>query len=152
MHDIIMTAVGNVATDIRHIQTTSGISLARFRLASSGRRYDKGTGEWVDLPPTYVSVVCWRTLADNVASSLAKGDPVVVTGRLRSHDYERDGRSETAYEIEATSVGHDLLRGTSAFQRRRRRTAAEGAEPSAGGPVAESDGLRSEPSVERAVG
>jgi len=120
MNEITVTAVGNVATDVRRIQTTSGIALVRFRIASSGRRFDKVRGEWIDLPPTYVTVVCWRGLAENAVASLAKGDPVLATGRLRSRSYEKDGHTETAYEIEATSLGHDLTRGTSSFQRRRR--------------------------------
>lgn len=126
MNDIIVTAVGNVASDVRRLDTAGGLPMAKFRIASSGRRFDKARGAWVDLPATFVTVVCWRTLADNAARSLAKGDPVVVTGRLRSRTVERDGRSDTVHEIEATSLGHDIARGTTAFQRRHRDAAASG--------------------------
>jgi single-strand DNA-binding protein len=120
MTDITVTAVGNVASDVRRIDTASGLPMARFRIASSGRRFDRQRGEWADLPATFIAVVCWRALADNALRCLSKGDPVVVTGRLRARTIEREGRTENVYEIEAISVGHDLARGTSTFQRHRR--------------------------------
>ncbi|MGH3490232.1 MAG: single-stranded DNA-binding protein [Actinopolymorphaceae bacterium] len=68
-----------------------------------------------------VTVVCWRALAENVAASLHKGEPVVATGRLRVEPWEKDdGRTGTSVEVEAQVVGHDLSRGTSAFRRTRR--------------------------------
>jgi single-strand DNA-binding protein len=129
VNDIMVTAIGNVASDVRRLVTTGGLPMAKFRIASSGRRFDRARGEWIDLPATFITVVCWRTLADNALRSLTRGDPVVVTGRLRSRSLDRDGHAETVYEIEATSLGHDIARGTTTFRRRRREELGEVVSP-----------------------
>ena len=135
---------GYVAREPRFRITASGISNVSMRVAYTPRRVDRDTGEWTDGATSFVSVVCWRTLADNVAKCLHKGEPVVVKGRLQVRPYEKDGVSRLAVEVEAASVGHDLAHGVASFQRPRRPAVAQaapdgaGAEPgSAGGPVAE---------------
>jgi single-strand DNA-binding protein len=81
---------------------------------------DRSTGEWADGHTSYVTVICWRKLADNVATCLRKGDPVMVKGRLSVRPYEdKDGVPRTAVEVDASSVGHDLSRGVAQFQRTR---------------------------------
>ena len=40
-------------------------------------------GEWYDGPTTWYRVTCWRRLADHVRDSLAKGDAVVVGGKVK---------------------------------------------------------------------
>ena len=59
----------------------------------------------------------WRTLAANLAGSVSVGEPLVVHGRLRVREEERDGQRRTSVDIEAVAVGHDLTRGTAAFRR-----------------------------------
>lgn len=134
MNETMISIAGNVATDLRFVRSERGIPLASFRLASTERRYDRGRGEWTDGRTTFVTVVCWRSLAENAAASLRKGDPVVVVGRLRVEPWERDdGRTGTSVEVVAQALGHDLSRGTSAFRRTRR----EPSEAMSGGQVAE---------------
>lgn len=119
MNDIPITIVGNVCTDPNANPTTTGVPRTSFRVASNPRRMKDGV--WVDGDPTYVTVICFRSLAENVAASVAKGDPVLVTGRLRTREWtgEKQGIS---VEIDASSVGFDLARGTAAFARARRET------------------------------
>ena len=118
---------GYVARDPRFRITASGISNVSLRVAYTPRRVDRETGEWTDGTTSFVSVVCWRTLADNVARCLHKGEPVLVKGRLQVRPYEKDGVSRLAVEVEATSVGHDLARGVASFQRPRRVLAGQAA-------------------------
>jgi single-strand DNA-binding protein len=108
---------GNVATDVRHRETDTGLHIASFRLATTPTRFDSAQRAWVDQPTSYYSVTCFRYLAQNVAESLQKGEPVVVTGTLRIAEWEKDGRSGKDAEIVATSVGHDLNRGIAGFRR-----------------------------------
>jgi single-strand DNA-binding protein len=76
----------------------------------------------VDGDPNFFVVNCWRTLAENVGSSVGRGDPVVVTGRLRLRTWHKDENSRIVNaEIDAISVGHDLRWGTTAFHRVRRQ-------------------------------
>jgi single-strand DNA-binding protein len=123
MNDIPITIVGNVCTDPNMTPTTAGVPRATFRVASNPRRLKDGV--WVDGDPTYVTVICFRSLAENVVASIGKGDPIVVTGRLRTREWtgEKQGLS---VEIDATSVGFDLARGTGAFVRARRESNAIG--------------------------
>lgn len=117
MNDTVLTVLGNVGSDVRQIVTAKGALLTSFRLASTPRRPDRETGEWVDGTTTWYSVCAWRNLADNIAASLNKGDPVIVHGRLRTVAWERDGRSGETLEIEAVSVGPDLNRGRAVYRR-----------------------------------
>ena len=86
--------------------------VTKFRMAASGRRYDKNTSNWVSTDPVYMSVACWRQLGDNVMRTLRKGDTVVVMGRLtyREWDDPNGGGRRHRYEVEASAVGPDLSR------------------------------------------
>lgn len=124
MNDTVVTVVGNVASEVRHTITPRGVHLASFRLASTPRRFDRNAG-WVDGHTSFYSVTCWRALADNVAASVRIGEPVVVEGRLRVRPWEReDGRRGVTVEVDASTVGHDLSRGTAAFVRASREAEA----------------------------
>ena len=126
MNETEVTVVGNVISDVKSRRTGEGVRVVNFRVASNERRFDKGTGEWVDGDRFFVSVTCWRKLANGVAASLSKGDPVVVTGRLYTRGYEVEGQRRSVTEIEANAVGPDLSR-CSAELTRVRRAATEDA-------------------------
>lgn len=131
MNETTITLVGNVVAEVRLRATHTSGSVATFRMASSPRRFDRESARWVDGDPLFVNVVCWRVLADNVSASLAQGDPVVVTGRLRQSHWEKDGVKHTTLELDATAVGHDLARGRSVFTRIRRDAAERAIEAAA---------------------
>ncbi|SDJ36707.1 single-strand DNA-binding protein [Frankineae bacterium MT45] len=124
MRDPHLTLIGNVVDEPKRWSTKTGNDMTSFRLASTSSRYDQQAGAWVDNPTLFVNVVCWRALAVNVEEALKKGDPVVVTGRYQARTYIREEVTRTTYEIIADSVGHDLTRGVSKFQKVRRSTAA----------------------------
>ncbi len=81
------------------------------------RRRDRETQLWTDGPTSFYTVWAWRTLATNLAASVAIGEPLVVHGRLKVREEERDGGRRTFVDVEAVAVGHDLSRGTAAFRR-----------------------------------
>lgn len=111
---------GNVATDVKFTNTNEGVPVASFRLAASERKFDRDTNRWIDGDVTWYSVVCWRHVAENCAVSLHKGDPVVIVGRLSLREWEQDGRTGSTLDLTADVIGHDLTRGTAAFERTRR--------------------------------
>ncbi|BDH10077.1 single-stranded DNA-binding protein [Streptomyces hygroscopicus] len=121
MNDTMVTLVGNAATAVEHRQTTAGVTVARFRLAATSRRWDKAQERWTDGGTSFYTVRSWRALADNVAASVAVGEPLVVQGRLRLREGEqppeRGGQRWFSAEVDAVAIGHDLARGTSAFRR-----------------------------------
>ena len=91
---------------------------AFFRLGSTPRFFDRSTGRWRDGETVWLTVKAWRGLAHNVASSLSMGQPVVVVGKLKTSVWKgQDDQIHSRDVLEATVVGHDLNRGTSAFSR-----------------------------------
>ncbi|MBA2308221.1 MAG: single-stranded DNA-binding protein [Pseudonocardiales bacterium] len=128
MNETVTTIVGNVISELTPRRTAAGVRVVGFRMASNERRFDKATGEWVDGDRLYVSVTCWRKLAIGVSASLVKGDPVVVTGRLYTREYEYEGKHRSVTELEANAVGPDLSRCTADVQRVRREATADVAE------------------------
>lgn len=116
MTDLI-TLTGLVATTPRHITTSEGLAITSFRLASSQRRYDRVQQRWIDGDTNWYTVSAFRNLAQNAATSVSKGDRVILTGRVRIRDWENTDRSGTTVEVEAESVGHDLTWGTAVYTR-----------------------------------
>ncbi|MEU8915018.1 single-stranded DNA-binding protein [Streptomyces nigrescens] len=128
----MVTLVGNAATAVEHRLTAAGVTVARFRLAATSRRWDKAQERWTDGETSFYTVRSWRGLADNVAASVAVGEPLIVQGRLRLREGEqppeKGGQRWFSAEVDAVAIGHDLARGTAAFRRvlRSLRTGADG--------------------------
>ena len=120
MNDIITTVIGNAVTDVSLRVTSTGASVASFRIASNSRRFDKSTNSWIDQEPSYLSITAWSQLAENVALSVHKGQGLVVTGKLKVRQWQDSDKSGTNVEIDATAIGHDLNRGTSEFTKVKR--------------------------------
>ncbi|GAA1604134.1 hypothetical protein GCM10009828_033750 [Actinoplanes couchii] len=119
MYETNIAVIGNVLTAPEWRRTTTHNQLvANFRVASTARRFDRGTGQWSDGDVLRIRVTAWRRLAEGVASSIAVGDPVVVYGRIFTRDWvDDDNKNRVSYEMEALAVGHDLARGRSRFFR-----------------------------------
>lgn len=114
--DAYVQLTGNVggAVELR-TGRLNAVPIASFRLAHTPRI--RRNGEWADGPTTWISVTCFRALAENVAKSLDRGQPVLVAGRLRTNVWEKDGVTYEQLMLEAMTVGHDLSRGTASFTR-----------------------------------
>ncbi|MGY0024110.1 single-stranded DNA-binding protein [Streptomyces sp. YJ-C3] len=124
MNETLLTVVGNVATTPVYRELPTG-PVARFRLAVTPRRFDAVQNAWVDGHTNFFTVWARGTLGSNVQGSVSIGEPVIVQGRLKVRDEERGGQHWTSADIQATAVGHDLSRGTSAFRRGIRRASAD---------------------------
>jgi len=112
--DTPITLVGNLVADPELRYTPSGAAVANFRVASTPRRFDSQSNQWVDGEALFLACNIWRQAAENVANSLTKGDRVIVQGRLRQRSYDtREGEKRTVYEIEVDEVGPSLRYATS---------------------------------------
>jgi single-strand DNA-binding protein len=158
MHDAQVNLAGYVATEPKFRKVAGDTSSTKLRVAYTSRRRDRETGEWTDGPTSFVNIQCWRTLADNVAMSVRKGEPVLVMGRLQVRRFEdAEGNPRTAVEIEATSVGHDLTRGVAKFARTKWAStvddiAAPDGAPGPGDGAGSRDGAGAGPGAEPASG
>ena len=115
-----LSLTGYVASDPRSRETRNGVPQVSMRVAWTPRWIDRASGEWADGNTSFVTVLCWRRLAANVATCIRRGDPVVIKGRLSIRPYEdKDGNARLAVEVDASSIGHDLSRGVAHFQRTR---------------------------------
>lgn len=110
-----VTITGNVGTEPEKKRTGDGVAITSFRLASPQRRFDRAAGTWVDTGTNWYSVSAFRRLGDHAFESLRKGNPVVVTGRLRIRDWDNGTKKGTDVEIDADAIGHDLRWGTSVY-------------------------------------
>jgi single-strand DNA-binding protein len=125
MNEAQVFLAGYVAREPKFRKTHNGYSYTSLRVGYTPRRMDRDSGEWSDSGTSFVTVFCWRGLADNVATCVRKGDPVLVKGKLQVRPFtDKDGASRVAVEVEASSIGHDLARGVANFQRAH-RTAGE---------------------------
>ena len=111
---------GLVATEPRFISTSEGLSICSFRLASPQRHFNRTENQWVDGETNWYTVTAFRQSAENAAQSVNKGDRLVLSGKLRLRQWERDDKSGMSAEIEADALGHDLRWGTTVVTRRMR--------------------------------
>lgn len=107
--DTPITIVGNLVADPELRYINSGDAVANFRVASTPRRYDAASGNWVDGEPMFLTCNLWRKPGENLANSLHKGDRVIVTGKLRQRSYnDKNGDRRTIFEVEVDEVGPSL--------------------------------------------
>jgi single-strand DNA-binding protein len=112
-----ITVTGNIATEPEHKRTPAGVAITTFRVASGQRRYDRATSAWVDSGTNWYTVSTYRALAEHSFHSLRKGDRVILTGRLRLREWDTGAKKGVSIEIDADSIGHDLLFGTTRFEK-----------------------------------
>lgn len=111
--ETVITVVGNLVDDPELRFTPSGAAVAKFRVASTPRTFDRQTNEWKDGESLFLTCSVWRQAAENVAESLQRGMRVVVQGRLKQRSYEdREGVKRTVYELDVEEVGPSLKNAT----------------------------------------
>jgi single-strand DNA-binding protein len=125
MRETPITVVGTLVSDMRPRRVGPDQALVlNFRVACNERRFDKGSESWTDGESLYLSVSCWRRLAEN-AASLVKGDPVIVRGKLRTREWTTEqGERRSVVELEANAIGPDLARCTVTVRKQRREQPA----------------------------
>lgn len=95
--------VGNVGLDpeVRTLET--GVKVARVRLATTERIFNRQTNETTEHTEWH-TITLWRGLAEVVDKFVRKGSQLYIEGRLRSREWERDGQKHYATEIVADDM------------------------------------------------
>lgn len=129
--DTNITIIGNLVDDPELRFTPSGAAVAKFRVASTPRFFDRNTNEWKDGDSLFLQCQIWRQAAENVAESLTRGMRVIVSGRLKQRSYEtKEGEKRTVFEVEVDEVGPSLRNATAKVTK---TTRAAGGNANAGG-------------------
>ncbi|MFL6160020.1 MAG: single-stranded DNA-binding protein [Marmoricola sp.] len=129
MNESYVTLQGWVGNDV-DVRDVGDTQVVSFRVGSTPRFIRNGV--WVDGDTSWYTVNCWRSLGRNAAESIRRGDAVVVHGRVRVDVWEREGQpASVTWIVEATFVGHDLTKGTSAFAKAARSTPSDPAQDEA---------------------
>ncbi|MQM28142.1 single-stranded DNA-binding protein [Glycomyces albidus] len=116
--ETVITVIGNLVDDPELRYTPSGAAVAKFRIASTPRTFDKESNQWKDGEALFLTCSVWRQYAENVAESLSRGTRVIVQGRLKQRSYEtREGEKRTVYELDVEEVGPALRFSTAKLNR-----------------------------------
>lgn len=140
-YDNTVTITGNMTRDPELRFTQGGQANASFGVAVN-RRWQNRVTNAMEEATSFFDVVCWGTLAENVAASLTRGTRVVVSGRLDQRSWEtQEGEKRSKVEITAEEVCPSLRWATVEISKNNRRG------PDDGSPASSRDGavLRSVP-------
>ncbi|MFM1751672.1 MAG: single-stranded DNA-binding protein [Actinomycetota bacterium] len=125
-----ITVVGNLTRDPELRYTQSGKATVTVGIAVN-RNYQVN-GEWKE-QTTYMNVVAWDQLAENIAASLTKGTRILVSGRLDVREYEnREGLKKTSVDIVADEIGPTLRWATATVEKTPSRGGDSGSRPARG--------------------
>lgn len=93
--------MGRLVADPELRTTSSGLSVARFRVAVDRSYARPGEEKQTD----FLNVVAWRNTADFVAKFFSKGSMIAVQGSLQTSNFEdKNGNKRVSYEIVADRV------------------------------------------------
>lgn len=117
--------IGNVGLDPEIRTLESGIKVARVRLATTERIYNRQTQEAREHTEWH-TVTLWRNLADVADRFVRKGSQIYIEGRLRTNEWaDQNGQKRYTTEIMADDL--KLL-------------GRKGDSPAAGAPVSQQGG------------
>ncbi|MGW7636032.1 single-stranded DNA-binding protein [Streptomyces decoyicus] len=113
--ETVITVIGNVVDEQPELRYTpnGGKAVAKFRVASTPRTFDRQANEWKDGESLFLTCSAWGQMGENAASTLVRGMRVIVQGRLKQRSYEdREGVKRTVYELDVDEVGPSLRNAT----------------------------------------
>lgn len=94
--------MGNLTRDVEIRYIPSGMAVAEVGLAVNDRRKGQN-GEWVE-ETTFVDVTLWGRQAEIAGEYLSKGSPVLIEGRLKLDQWEKDGQKRSKLRVVAENM------------------------------------------------
>jgi single-strand DNA-binding protein len=89
--------MGNVTRDPELRYLANGTALCDLGMAMNRRFKDKD-GTWAD-ETTFVTVTLWARTAEIAGEYLTKGSPVMIEGRLKLDQWEKDGKKNSRLTV-----------------------------------------------------
>jgi single-strand DNA-binding protein len=81
----------------------SGMAIGTMRIVANSRK--KEGDEWVDDKVCWLRATAFKREAENLAESYQKSDLVIITGRLQTEEWEKDGVKQQSYGILIDHIG-----------------------------------------------
>lgn len=95
MNKVILS--GNLTKDVEVRYTQSGKATARMSIAINQGYGDKKTTD-------YFNLVAWEKTAELCGKYLSKGSKILVEGRLKNNNYEKDGVKHYGVDVIVTNL------------------------------------------------
>lgn len=89
--------LGNIVQDFEIKYLQSGMAVTDLRLAVNERRKNQ-QGEWID-ETVFVDCTLWGRTAEIAGEYLSKGMPVLIEGRLKLDQWEKDGQKQSKLRV-----------------------------------------------------
>lgn len=97
----VVVITGNLTQDPEPVDTESGVTLCKLRVASN-ERIKRGE-EWVN-HTNYFDIKVFGNQGQNCLDYLAKGRPIAVEGKNHFHEWDTDDGKRSKIEIVARQV------------------------------------------------
>lgn len=81
---------------------SNGSAVTRMRVVTNGRRMVDG--DWQDTDTSWWQVTAFGRQAEAAAEQLRKGDLVLIQGKVKQREWEKDGVKRTTAEVTADEV------------------------------------------------
>ncbi|MBM0235921.1 single-stranded DNA-binding protein [Micromonospora sp. ATA32] len=126
-----MNGVGRLTGDAELRFAPSGTPVAKIPLAFNQRKKDE-SGNWVDGDVFFVTGTLFKQAAENAAETYTKGMEVVVSGRLKTRQWEdNDGQKRSMPELLIDAIGPSTSFATAKVEKNARDNNGGGARTAA---------------------
>ena len=95
-----VTIMGRLTADPDLGQTPNNISVCKFTVAVEEDIPDKNGKRAAQ----FISVIAWRQTAEFVSRNFTKGKFIIVQGRLKNNNYEKENIKHYGMQVEANHV------------------------------------------------
>jgi single-strand DNA-binding protein len=92
--------------------SSNGSAICKIRVVTNRRRMVDG--DWQDTDTSWWQVTCFGKVAEAAAATLVKGDLVIIEGRVKQREWEKDGVKRVTAEVTADEVAKVCKSGQAA--------------------------------------
>jgi len=105
-----VTIFGNLTKDPELKFSTSGNAWGFFTVANT--EWKKEDDQWVEAGASFYDVKMFGPMSENVAESFVKGNRVLVIGKLKQENWEKDGEKRSKMVVIADEVAASTKNAT----------------------------------------
>ena len=107
-----ITFKARLGADPEIVTASNGSAVSRMRVVTNGRRVVDV--DWQDTDTSWWQVTAFGRAAEACAEQLRKGDLVIVMGKVKQREWEKDGVKRVTAEVTADEVAKVCKTGQAA--------------------------------------